>query len=316
MLSLIKRTVATDFSTPFLNMNTLHQETTSSSGGGSFDLQEKVTLLCQAAIDSLTATIENVRVQNSSGQLREVLHATQTIRNLTVAIDQPADSGSIALDSFGARQGKTKTVVICDTQPMVVEGLRTLLNASPDMRLQEAVDSLSKVTEILNTCPPSILMVDRAFGMQPVLDWLSALKSIPSLDQTSSTKIVVWGSLSTPEETYRLLKAGAHATLCKTDPATKILECLRTAADGGVWIGDLASQESSHPRLSLTAREQQILELIEHGFKNKDIAQELGIREGTVKIHLRNVFQKTGVRSRHALAIQGLRDHGSKSPLF
>jgi len=125
---------------------------------------------------------------------------------------------------------------------------------------------------------------------------------------------VVWGPVSTPEETFRLLKAGAHAILCKSDPTAKILECLRTAAEGRVWIGDLASGESSHSRSQLTSREQQILELIQRGFKNKDIAEELGIREGTVKIHLRNIFEKTGVRSRHALAIKGFCDPGSKSP--
>ena len=49
---------------------------------------------------------------------------------------------------------------------------------------------------------------------------------------------------------------------------------------------------------------------MEQGFKNKDIATDLGIRPGTVKIHLKHIFEKTGVRGRYGLALKGLRDRG------
>jgi DNA-binding NarL/FixJ family response regulator len=65
-----------------------------------------------------------------------------------------------------------------------------------------------------------------------------------------------------------------------------------------------------YPRSELTAREHQVLELVEQGFKNKEIAIELGIRPGTVKIHLKHIFEKTGVRGRYGLAISGLKDKG------
>jgi DNA-binding NarL/FixJ family response regulator len=61
-------------------------------------------------------------------------------------------------------------------------------------------------------------------------------------------------------------------------------------------------------RLGLTPREQQVLELVEQGLRNKEIARELGIRPGTVKIHLKHIFEKTGVRGRYGLALSGLRD--------
>jgi two-component system nitrate/nitrite response regulator NarL len=63
-------------------------------------------------------------------------------------------------------------------------------------------------------------------------------------------------------------------------------------------------------RSDLTAREVQVLELVEQGFKNKEIAVELGIRPGTVKIHLKHIFEKTGVKGRYGLAITGLREKG------
>ena len=72
---------------------------------------------------------------------------------------------------------------------------------------------------------------------------------------------------------------------------------------------DSARQERS-PRSQLTSREHQVLQMVEQGFKNKDIALALGIRPGTVKIHLKHIFEKTGIRGRYGLAISSLKDRG------
>ena len=71
-----------------------------------------------------------------------------------------------------------------------------------------------------------------------------------------------------------------------------------------------SSRSDRYPRSELTCREQQVLELVEQGFKNKEIAHELGIQPGTVKIHLKHIFEKTGVRGRYGLALNGLKDRG------
>jgi DNA-binding NarL/FixJ family response regulator len=63
-------------------------------------------------------------------------------------------------------------------------------------------------------------------------------------------------------------------------------------------------------RSGLTTRERQVMELVEVGLKNRDIASQLGIRPGTVKIHLKHIFEKTGVRGRYGLALSGLKDRG------
>jgi DNA-binding NarL/FixJ family response regulator len=69
-------------------------------------------------------------------------------------------------------------------------------------------------------------------------------------------------------------------------------------------------QRDRGSRSELTAREQQVMQLVEQGFKNREIANELGIRPGTVKIHLKHIFEKTGVRGRYGLALTGLREKG------
>jgi len=88
-------------------------------------------------------------------------------------------------------------------------------------------------------------------------------------------------------------------------------------AAGRSWMEDCVFRDSSrsdrYPRSELTAREQQVLELVEQGFKNKEIAQDLGIRPGTVKIHLKHIFEKTGVRGRYGLALNGIRERSAAS---
>jgi len=72
------------------------------------------------------------------------------------------------------------------------------------------------------------------------------------------------------------------------------------ASDGG--------RPGRRARTELTPREQQVLELVEQGMRNKDIAEALDIRPGTVKIHLKHIFEKTGVRGRYGLALASLRE--------
>ena len=63
-------------------------------------------------------------------------------------------------------------------------------------------------------------------------------------------------------------------------------------------------------RSALTAREVQVMELVEKGMKNKEVGDSLGIRTGTVKIHLKHIFEKTGIRGRYGLALRGLKKKG------
>jgi two-component system nitrate/nitrite response regulator NarL len=126
--------------------------------------------------------------------------------------------------------------------------------------------------------------------------------------------VVVWGGSITEAEALRFLQAGARGVIRKTAEVGVVLACVRSVAAGRSWMEDSLFRDSIRPeryaRSELTPREQQVLELVEQGFKNKEIALELGIRPGTVKIHLKHIFEKTGVRGRYGLAITGLKDRG------
>jgi DNA-binding NarL/FixJ family response regulator len=208
-----------------------------------------------------------------------------------------------------------KKVLVCDTQPVTAEGVRTLLGGSADLEFLGTTDSLSKALDrVKQQAPPDVLLLDKAFGIQAVLDWLQDLRTVGPPGEPPRTAVVVWGVSVTEAEALRFLQAGARGILRKTTSVPVVLSCLRTVAAGRSWMEDCVFRDSSrserYPRSELTGREQQVLELVEQGFKNKEIAQELGIRPGTVKIHLKHIFEKTGVRGRYGLALSGLKERG------
>lgn len=204
---------------------------------------------------------------------------------------------------------RKKTVAVCDTQPVTAEGLKMLLGSCPDLEFSEVVDHLDSAASMLRRSSIDILIVDKGLGMHAVLDWLNDLKMAER-----SPAIVVWGVSITEAEALRFLQAGARGIIRKTADLSSLLGCLRTVASGRSWMEDSVFRDSirpeRYPHSELTAREHQVLQLVEQGCKNKEIAIELGIRPGTVKIHLKHIFEKTGVRGRYGLAISGLKDKG------
>jgi DNA-binding NarL/FixJ family response regulator len=206
---------------------------------------------------------------------------------------------------------------VCDTQPVTAEGIRTLLAGAEDLRFDKSCDSLKMAMEWAKGLShevgaPDVLLLDKAFGIQGILDWLMEWRG--STGFRPEMGVVIWGVSVTEAEALRLLQSGARGVLRKTAGVSSVLSCLRAVASGRSWMEDCVFRESNrmerYPRSELTSREQQVLELVEQGFKNKEIANELGIRPGTVKIHLKHIFEKTGVRGRYGLALSGLRERG------
>ena len=205
-----------------------------------------------------------------------------------------------------------KTVAACETQPVTVEGLRTVLNSCHDLEFAGATDSLEGVESLVRALGPSLLVVDKALGLPAVLDQVVRLR-----DRYPRLAVIVWGVSITDSDALQLLQAGVRGVLRKTSDLRSVLDCLRSVAGGSNWMEDCVFREPGgsgrHSRSGLTPREQQVMELIEEGLKNKEIARELGIQPGTVKIHLKHIFEKTGVRGRYGLALAGLKDRGALS---
>ena len=207
-----------------------------------------------------------------------------------------------------------KTISICETQPLMVMGLRHLLDSTDDLTFGTAHGSPAEWMLSPGANTTDVLIIDKGLGAKTVLEALSQLPAEHGLARSTVPAVVVWGMSITEAEALKFLQAGAKGILRKSADTEKILACLRAAAQGRSWMQDSvfrdATPTDAQIRSDLTPREHQVMELVEQGFKNREIAQELGIRPGTVKIHLKHIFEKTGVRGRHGLALNGLRQKG------
>jgi len=202
-----------------------------------------------------------------------------------------------------------KTLVICDTEPISMEGMRGLLAQLQDLVVIGDATSIMAGMELVRSLSPAILIIDKSFGLQPIMDWIASLRA-----GGHSTAVVVWGHSVNEAEALRMVQGGAQGVIRKTAAVGSLLDCLRTVACGHTWMDDLMFQDAEKTmggkRTNLTLREQQVAELVEQGLKNKEIASTLGICAGTVKIHLKHIFEKTGVRGRYGLALSGLKERG------
>jgi two-component system, NarL family, nitrate/nitrite response regulator NarL len=202
-----------------------------------------------------------------------------------------------------------KTVLVCDTQPVAIEGIRGLLEHSETLRFAGGVSSLEAAGELIHVMAPVLVIVDKAFGMRAIMDWLRSL-----LATGSSSAVVVWGVAINEAEALRLLQGGARGVLRRTSDPETLVTCLRAVSSGNSWMEQgIFDEPEKTPaaRSQLTPREAEVARLVEQGLRNRDIADHLGIRIGTVKIHLRHIFEKTGVRGRYSLALNGLREKGA-----
>ena len=201
------------------------------------------------------------------------------------------------------------TVAVCDTEPIAIEGLRALLESADELRVVASESSLVDGMDAVRLLRPSLLMLDKAFGIHAVMNFLKALRAM-----SSHTAVIVWSFSFSESEALRFLQAGAAGVVRKTASLDTLMNCIRAVVSGNTWMEEKMAGEADRPvrsgRSPLTARELQVMELVERGLKNKDIGASLGIRTGTVKIHLKHIFEKTGIRGRYGLAISGLKEKG------
>lgn len=202
-----------------------------------------------------------------------------------------------------------KSVAICDTEPVAIEGIRAMLAPCEDLCLVGAEVSLFSGMEMIREKSPEVVILDKSFGIHAVLECFKRLRA-------SGRPIagIIWGQSMTESEALRMLQVGAQGVVRKTADTATVMRCIRAVAAGNTWMEDALLREperASHGmRSNLTPRELQVTDLVEQGLKNRDIAQRLGIRPGTVKIHLKHIFEKTGIRGRYGLALSGLKEKG------
>lgn len=194
------------------------------------------------------------------------------------------------------------SVLVCEPQPIVLEGLKSVLAETSDVFLAGAVSRPADALEAVARLQPNIVLVDATAGVSAAFRLLAQLKG------AGPVHTVLW-VMDLPEmDAFRALQLGARGILRKTLPVGKLLECLREVAAGQIWMQEseqLAEFLQRKEATRLTPREKEVVRLICRGLRNRQIAENLHITPGTVKVHLMHIFEKTGLKDRLALAVHG-----------
>jgi two-component system nitrate/nitrite response regulator NarP len=200
-------------------------------------------------------------------------------------------------------------VLLADDDPLTREGIKLLLSTSAYQVVGEAENG-AEALALVPTARPDLLLLD--FDMPE----RSGFEVLRTLRERGDKRPVVLLTGRIPDErVYQALQAGLNGLVIKAMAMRQLLTCLDSVVAGRRWIDHNILQRAmdfslnaqvggnAGPLAALSQRERSVADLVVRGLKNRDIASELGIGEGTVKVHLHNIFEKLGVATRTELAL-------------
>lgn len=204
----------------------------------------------------------------------------------------------------------TTTLVLADDHPLMLDGLSSLFGSGGFAVVARARDGL-EARAAIRTHAPALAVLDVNMPRPTGLDLLREARA-----ENWATRIVLLTAGIEPDPIAEALRLRVDGLLLKDAPGDVLLRCARQAIEGRPWI-DRSVMEQLTRRLvygqdaddELTSREREVARYVAQGMRNKEIGLALGIGEGTVKMHLHNLYQKLGIASRTELALL-VRDRG------
>jgi len=197
-------------------------------------------------------------------------------------------------------------VMLVDDQNLVRKGVRSLLELSEEIEVvAEAADGAEAVRMIPDV-KPDVVLLDMRMPQMSGLDVLLSLSASGTLPPT-----IILTTFDDDEIVLAGIKAGARGYLLKDVALDELVNAVKTVAEGGSIVKPAVTQRllkglenlktdfySLDRPDPLTERETEILRLMAGGYSNKEIANSLGVAEGTIKNHVSNILSKMGVRDR------------------
>jgi NarL family two-component system response regulator YdfI len=196
-------------------------------------------------------------------------------------------------------------ILIADDHLIIRQGLRLILETENDFEL---IGEASDGNEALSLCKklkPDVVLMDLRM---PTMDGLTAIEKLRV--EQPEIAVVILTTFNEDELMLRGLQAGARGYLLKDTDRSTLFNTIRAAARGETLLKpeimarvlsqkNSTKSESNEP-VNLTDRELEVLKSVARGERSKEIANQLGISERTVKAHLANIYEKLGVDSRAA----------------
>ncbi len=193
-------------------------------------------------------------------------------------------------------------LVIAEDHQVVREGLKVFLDAQPDIEVVGEASNGKEALEAVRELGPDILLLDL---LMPEMDGLEVLRTLAK--ENPDLKVLVLTSALDDRLVIPAVRAGAAGYVLKTVSSSELVDAVRSVAEGKpvlhpeitrMLMREVRKGPGAIGGESFTQREMEVLSLIAHHMTNKEIAEELGISEKTVKTHVSNILSKLGVSSR------------------
>lgn len=199
------------------------------------------------------------------------------------------------------------SLIVADDHPLVLRGVVDLVSAEADLAIVAICDSGEEAIAALRELEPDVAVLDVAM---PGMTGIEVLRKVRA--ERLPTRIVLLTANVGDSDVLDATAAGLDGMVMKDSAPDDLIACIRTVLAGGSWLpeeivhGAVAREMVQRARPAcpdeiLTPREREIVSNVAEGLSNKAIAHRLGVSEGTVKIHLHNIYGKLGVQSRTAL---------------
>jgi DNA-binding NarL/FixJ family response regulator len=203
-------------------------------------------------------------------------------------------------------------VLIADDQMLIRQGIRTLLEMDRDVSVVgEAADGIETVDSVIST-PVDVLLLDIRM---PGRDGIEVLRTLSARNALPPTLILT--TFDDSDVVLDGIRAGARGFLLKDVSYQQLVAAIRAVAEGATVFQPAVTERllragsalHSKPEArgeELTSREAEVVGLMAAGYSNREIAQALGVAEGTIKNHVSNVLAKFGVRDRTRAVLKAL----------
>lgn len=189
----------------------------------------------------------------------------------------------------------TIRVMCVEDHRIVREGLALIINQEPDMKIVGSCATVAEAIELYRTVHPDVTLMDLRLGTASGVDAIKAIRA-----DNPEARIIVLTMYEGDEDIFRAHQAGATTYLLKDTLSADLVRVVREVHAGQrpvlPEVQARLAERASMP--TLTSREVEVIQLISQGLRNKEVGAMLGITEGTVQIHVKNIFAKLQVNDR------------------
>ncbi|MCZ4323114.1 two component transcriptional regulator, LuxR family [Pseudomonas peli] len=198
------------------------------------------------------------------------------------------------------------TLLLVDDHPMMRRGIRQLIELESDLCVVGEANNGEEAIVLVAQLNPELVLLD---NNMPQLNGVETLKRLR--EQHYDGKVLLFTVSDAEHDVRDAMRFGADGYLLKDMEPELLIMRLREALQGALVVSPalttVLAQALRAPQsassLDLTDRERQVLKMIAGGLSNKMIGNKLGITEGTVKVHVKNLLHKLGLRSRVEAAV-------------